>query len=178
MILFEISREAFLPFLVFSFLLGIVFGAIYDVFRIRRKAARRAGKKRLDFVLTLFEDIVFCLFAAVCMILVTYKLYFGIPRWYAYASCALGFYLWQKTVGRLIMKLSDKIINLIARALSFIKRKLVKPARSRIKKLTKKITAKCRRHKATVLHSKIGGEDGLPPGGNSRRSRVREPSGE
>ncbi len=147
MILFEISREAFLPFLVFSFLIGIMLGAIYEIFRIRRKAARKAGKYRLDLVLTVFEDIIFCLFASVCLILVTYKLYFGIPRWYSYAACALGFFLWQKTVGRLIMKLSDKIIDLISRALSFIKRKLVKPAFGKVKELTKKITAKRRLHK-------------------------------
>ena len=61
MILFEISREAFLPFLVFSFLSGIALGAIYDILRIRRMATRRAGKRRLDFVLTFFEDIVFLL---------------------------------------------------------------------------------------------------------------------
>lgn len=144
MILFEISREAFLPFLVCAFIIGIMLGAIYDVFRIRRKAARKAGKRRLDFVLTLFEDVVFCLFATVCMILATYKLYFGIPRWYAYVSCALGFFLWQKTVGRLIMKLSDKIIDLIARAFSFVKRKAVNSILSRVKKLTKKIIAKFR----------------------------------
>lgn len=147
MILFEISREAFLPFLVCTFILGIMLGVIYDVFRIRRKAARKAQKKRIDFTLTLFEDVVFCLFATVTMILATYKLYFGIPRWYAYVSCALGFFLWQKTVGRLIMKLSDKIIDLISRLLSLIKRKLLRPIFLRIKDLTKKITAKCRRHK-------------------------------
>ena len=156
MILFEISREAFLPFLVFSFLTGIVLGAIYDVLRIRRKATRRAGKRRLDFVLTVFEDAVFCLFATVSMILVTYKLYFGIPRWYAYAAFALGFFLWQKTVGRLIMKLSDKIIDLIARALSFIKRKLVNPVRSLIKNLTKKIIAKFRFKNKSPLPSPQG----------------------
>ncbi len=144
MILFEISREAFLPFLVFSFLIGIALGAIYDFFRIRRKAARRAGKTRLDFVLTLFEDVAFCLFSAVCMILATYKLYYGIPRWYAYGACALGFLLWQKTVGRLMMKLSDKIIDLVSRALSLLKRRAVMPAWSHIKKLTKKIIAKFR----------------------------------
>ena len=144
MILFEISREAFLPFLVFSFFVGITLGLVYDVFRIRRKAARKAGKRRVDFVLTFFEDVIFCLFATVSMILVTYKLYFGITRWYAYVSCVLGFFLWQKTVGRLVMKLSDKIIELIARAFSFVKRKAVKTILSRVKKLTKKIIAKFR----------------------------------
>ena len=147
MILFEISREAFLPFLIFSLLIGIMLGAIYDVFRIRRKAARRANKHLIDLIMTVFEDIIFCLFATVCMILVTYKLHFGIPRWYSYASCALGFYLWQKTVGRLIMKLSDKIIDLISRAFSFVKRKLLGPAFEKVKKLTKKTAVNCRLHK-------------------------------
>ena len=155
MILFEISREAFLPFLVFSFLSGVVLGALYDVLRIRRMATRRAGKHRLDLVLTFFEDVIFCLLATVTMILVTYKLYYGIPRWYAYAAFALGFFLWQKTVGRLIMKLSDKIIDLIARALSFVKIKLVKPVWSRVKKLTKKTIAKFRlKNKSAVSKEK------------------------
>lgn len=154
MILFEISREAFLPFLIFSFLIGIMLGAVYEIFRIRRIAARKAGKRRLDFVLTLFEDIIFCLFASISMILATYKLYFGIPRWYAYASCALGFFFWQKTVGRLIMKLSDKIIDLLSRALSFLKRRLIMPAWLRVKNLTKKITAKCHKIKIQKIKRK------------------------
>ena len=148
MILFEISRETFLPFLVLSFLIGMMLGAVYDVFRIRRKATRKADKKWLDLILTLFEDVVFCTFAAVSMILANYKLYFGIPRWYAYAACALGFFVWQKTVGRLIMKLSDKIIDLIAKALSLVKRKIMKPASAGVKKSAKKITAKC--HKIEI----------------------------
>lgn len=147
MILFEISREAFLPFLVCTFLIGILLGAVYEIFRIRRAASRKAGKRRLDFVLTLLEDVLFCLFASVALILATYKLYFGIPRWYAYVSVALGFFLWQKTVGRLIMKLSDKIIDVIAHLISLIKRKALTPMRSGIKKITEKITAKCRFHK-------------------------------
>lgn len=156
MILFEISREAFLPFLVCSFIIGIMLGAVYEIFRIRRKASRRAGKKRLDFVLTLFEDVIFCLFASVCLILATYKLYFGIPRWYSYGACALGFFLWQKTVGRLVMKLSDKIIDLIIRGLSFVKRKLIKPVWARIKKLTKKTTEKFRLKNKSPLPSPQG----------------------
>ena len=148
MILFEISREAFLPFLVFSLLTGIFLGAVYDIFRIRRKALRRANKNRLDLVLTVFEDIIFCLFAAVCIILVTYKLHFGIPRWYSYFACAGGFLLWQKTAGRLIMRLSDKIIELISKAALLIKRKILSPIGRAIKKPIKKITAKRRKHKS------------------------------
>ena len=151
MILFSVDREAFLPFLIVSFVFGIFFGLIYDVFRIRRIAFRRSRRlKRLrtaDAVIIFFEDLIFCVFVGIVMILISYKLYFGIPRWYSYASCALGFYLWQKTVGRLIMKLSDKIIDLLSRAFSFVKRKLLGPAFEKVKKLTKKTAANCRLHK-------------------------------
>jgi hypothetical protein len=45
------------------------------------------------------------------------------------------------------MKLSDKIIDVIAHLISLIKRKALTPMRSGIKKITEKITAKCRFHK-------------------------------
>ncbi len=141
MILFEISREAFLPFLVFSFLCGIAFGAVYDIFRIRRKAVRAAKRRILDLILTFFEDVIFCLFVTVTMILVCYKLYFGIPRWYSYAAAVIGFFLWQKTVGCLVMKVSDKIIEAIVRAGAFVKNKCVSPIIGGIKRLCSKYTS-------------------------------------
>ena len=156
MILFEISREAFLPFLVFSFLSGVILCALYDVLRIRRMATRRAGKHRLDLVLTFFEDVIFCLLSTVTMILVTYKLYYGIPRWYSYGACALGFLTWRKTASRLVMKLSDKIIGCITAALSAVNRKLVRPAFAKTKRLIKKTTAKIRLKNKSPLPSPQG----------------------
>lgn len=131
MILFRISRESFLPYLAVSFILGILFGMIYDVFRIRRVAFRCRERGRaariVENVIIFFEDTVFLLFVTVCLILTCYKTYFGIPRWYSYAAAALGFYIYYKTVGALVMKLSNKIISLIASALDFVRSRVIVP---------------------------------------------------
>ncbi len=154
MILFEISREAFLPFLVFSFFAGVFFGAVYDVFRVRRKAFSAAGRKTLDFVFTLLEDIAFCLFCTVVLILICYKLYFGIPRWYSYAAAIGGFCLWRATVGRVIMALSDRIISAVIRLFSFVKRRLIGPMIAFFKRILGKIGTKTAQKRAVQYTKK------------------------
>lgn len=138
MILFRVSREAFLPFLIFSFFAGIVFGAVYDVFRIRRIAFARDKTrrviKRVDAVIIFLEDVIFSLFIAVTMILICYKLYFGIPRWYSYGGAALGFFLWRVTAGKLVIKLADKIIAAISAFFAFILQRIITPPLSALKR--------------------------------------------
>lgn len=75
--LIPVSREIFLPVIVWSLALGIISGAVYDIFRIRRAAFRipgtrflRGGKGRADTVLTFFEDILFSLFCTSVFILI------------------------------------------------------------------------------------------------------------
>ena len=125
--LIPVAREAFLPLVVISFLAGIGFGIVYDLFRIRRAAFRlphtppthktglffyRHGTV-IDTVLIVFEDVLFSLFVAIAMILVTFKLYFGVPRWFAYAAAAGGFALYHVTVGRLVMRSVSLLFSLI-----------------------------------------------------------------
>lgn len=148
MILFEISREAFLPFLVFSFIIGVLLGPVYDIFRIRRKAIKKMGRMKLDFVLTFIEDILFSVFASVAIILVCYKLYFGIPRWYSYASALAGFFLWRVTLGELVMALSDKIISGIAMIFAFIKERLLAPIFRAVNGAAKKLSGKAAQKRA------------------------------
>ncbi len=148
MILFEISREAFLPFLVFSFIIGVLLGPVYDVFRIRRKAVKRMKRMKLDFVLTFIEDILFSVFASITLILVCYKLYFGIPRWYSYASAIAGFFLWRITLGKLVMALSDKIIAGVAAIFAFIKTKLLAPIFRIINGTARKLSGKVAQKRA------------------------------
>lgn len=146
MILFRVSREAFLPFLIFSFFAGIVFGAVYDVFRIRRIAFARDKTrrviKRVDAVIIFLEDVIFSLFIAVTMILICYKLYFGIPRWYSFGGAALGFFIYRITLGRLVIKLADKIIALVIAFFSFIKMKMIRPPIEALKRVSSGLYAK------------------------------------
>ena len=132
--LFPIDREVYLPFILWSLAIGFVFGAIYDIFRIRRAAFRLAsgnGKRegkgsRLkkavlsDTVIIFFEDILFSLFCSVVMILLAFKLHFGIPRWYSLFSALVGFLTYRNTLGRLVIASAEAIISLICRIVSKI----------------------------------------------------------
>lgn len=150
--LIPIAREAFLPFLVVSFLCGLCFGAVYEVFRIRRVAARmphgKTKKRRrrwLEPVLVACEDVLFSLFAAVTLILVSFKLYYGVPRWYAYGAALLGFLLWRMTLGALILACASRILALIDRFFAFLRRRLLLPCLNLLRRggsaVKKKLTA-------------------------------------
>lgn len=141
--LIPVSRDIFLLYGVWSFAAGILFGAIYDVFRIRRAAFRISGRRKavsgklrrfiyadisfIDTAVTFFEDILFFTFCAVTMILVNYKLCYGYPRWYAAAACVGGFSLYHVTVGRLVMFFERAILHAIADFFRFVKKYTVKP---------------------------------------------------
>ena len=149
MILFRISREAFLPFLIASFIAGLFFGAVYDVFRIRRRAfaSNESRKARIiDAAVIFIEDVLFSVFVAVAMILICFKFYFGIPRWYSFASAVLGFYVWRITLGRLVIKTADAIIALIKKILAFIATRILYPPVLALKKILLRIFGKLRTH--------------------------------
>ena len=119
MILFPVSREAYLPFLVCSFVLGILLGAFYEPFRIRRRLFCGGGD--LFTVITALEDVIFFVAAAVVMILACYKLNYGVPRWYAYVGAALGFAAWRKTAGRLVFPVTDGLKKALAPIFAHLK---------------------------------------------------------
>ena len=122
MILFPTPVDQFLPYLLCSFVLGIILGAVYEIFRLRRLAFK--GKARAAFftdtALIALEDTVFLVFTAVVMTLLAYKLNYGIPRWYSYGAAIVGVLLWRKTAGRLVISIGDKIILALKRAFGFV----------------------------------------------------------
>lgn len=162
--LIPVSREIFLPVIVWSLALGIISGAVYDIFRIRRAAFRipgtrflRGGKGRADTVLIFFEDILFSLFCTSVFILIAYRLSFGLPRWYSAAAYAGGFFLYRETVGVLVMRSAEAIIRALCRAVLFVYRRAICPA----------YTAKYEKH--LVLSFTV--PESSPPGsGNERKS--------
>jgi hypothetical protein len=141
--LIPIAPWAFLPLVLLSLLAGILLGAIYDIFRIRRVAFRLPREERTkesriarlfrrhlaltDTLLCFGEDLIFCLFGTVVLILMTYKLYYGVPRWYAFGATALGFWGYRMTLGRLVMRSAERVIDWIRRAVAFIRRRILLP---------------------------------------------------
>lgn len=147
--LIPVAREAFLPLLLLSLVAGWCFGALYDVFRIRRVAFRlpreenapQKGFRRLlyrnlertDTLLCFGEDILFSLFATVVLILMDFKLYFGVPRWYALGAAVLGFWFYRITLGRIVMRSAERVIGLIGAAVGFLRHRVLSPVAGRIK---------------------------------------------
>lgn len=105
MILFPVPREGYLPFLICSLAAGVLLGAFNELFRVRRRLFGGEGVLSVLFIAA--EDVIFFTVAAVVMILVSYKLNYGVPRWYSYGAAALGFVLWQRTAGVLVLRLAD-----------------------------------------------------------------------
>ncbi len=148
--LVAVGKTDFIPYVLWSFLLGIFISAIYDVFRIRRFALRKTEAaarlfKRLslvDAVLCFFEDILIILFSAVCVILLSFKLSRGIPRWYGIFAVLIGFTLYHVTLGRIVMLSASKILGAISALIKLMLRYTVKPLKKPIILLTERVKGK------------------------------------
>lgn len=132
----------------FRFLIpGIFLGIIYDVFRLIRigrndqtyriskeikkryfpkkekpegnKQKKRSKKIDPDMIFIFLEDICFFLIVAVTEILAIYYLNNGEIRIYCLIFSAVGFFAYQKTIGKLIIFLSRKIIYLVRKTICF-----------------------------------------------------------
>ena len=184
--LIPVSREIFLPVMIWSLALGILSGAVYDIFRIRRAAFRipgtrffRSGKGTPDVVLTFFEDILFSLFCTFVFILIAYRLSYGLPRWYSAAAYAGGFFLYRGTVGVLVMRSAEAVICAACRAVRFIYRTAIRPVvRFVSRAVTGAVMRQRRRRRAAftvryenrLLHS-LASPEFLPRPGADKRSQ-------
>ena len=110
----EISMTQQCMFFVYSILLGIVTGIIYDFFRIFRVALRHNA------VAVFFEDLLFCLIVSIMLILFIFCENYGIVRWFSFLGWMGGFYIYRQTVGRVVMAAAQMIIK-------FIKRYIISP---------------------------------------------------
>ena len=112
----ELSHLALAQLLFLSTVFGFFAGALYDVFRIRRIALKIP-------ILWHFEDFFFMVFCGVTYAVLFYALNSGRVRGFAFLGGIVGFYIYRKTLGRLVMALSERIIN----AVKYILRKIILP---------------------------------------------------
>ncbi|MBR6744515.1 MAG: spore cortex biosynthesis protein YabQ [Clostridia bacterium] len=121
---------------------GIFLGAVYDIFRLIRIArndrtynVRRAVERHFfpktvcnektkkyisEYALVLIEDILFFLIVAVTEILAIFHLNGGEIRMDCLMISVVGFFVYQKTLGRLIIFFSVKILYLIRRTIYLV----------------------------------------------------------
>ena len=99
---------------LFSCAVGGFLGAFYDVFRIIRVAFNS------KWTAVFFQDLLFCVLSAFCIILLVFHTNSGTVRWFSLLGCFLCFVLYHMTVGKLVMLAAKKIIAFIKKALRIL----------------------------------------------------------
>jgi len=120
--------------LVYSMVVGAALGILYDVFRIFRIAftadseekirIRHKNAKFIINALVFVQDLLFWLIAAIVTVLFIFMANTGQVRLFALGAQFLGFLAYHFTLGKLVMKISDKII----RGIKYILRMFMKYA--------------------------------------------------
>lgn len=129
----ELSQWSLVMLMAASIAVGFAFGALYDLFRIRRRASEltHRPKKLLTryvqgFIIVL-EDVVFFVFLA-CTTAVMYHVFTnGRVRLAALVFEALGFALYRISIGRLVMSVSSAVIAFFVMVLNALMRCIIAP---------------------------------------------------
>ena len=116
-----IEFNTLMLFFLYSLIVGLGIGVVYDVFRIARIILPKA--KAVIF----FEDLLFCLIAAVIMSIFIFNAGYGIVRGYALFGSGIGFTVYYMTVGKIVYRLSEIIIAFLKKAVRFIATVLAAP---------------------------------------------------
>ena len=151
--------------LILKFLIpGVFLGIVYDVFRLFRigrndkthlvfvslkrrfgwKSSRTKKRHISDVIWIFIEDILFFLIAAITEILVTYHLNGGEFRIYSLLLSLIGFFIYQKTVGNLLIYFSKKLLYLFRKIMYGICVAILLPCVA-IGKIFRKILTKFRK---------------------------------
>ena len=100
-----------------SCILGLIFGAGYDIIRvlyvllgIRGKAAS-APKIWVAFLLYLAGDLAYMLAVTISASVFLYHSNYGQFRLFLLFGCLSGFFVYQKTIGRLVMAAAETIVK-------------------------------------------------------------------
>lgn len=112
--------------LLYSFLLGIFLGIVYDWFRIRRrlfsiKAAKKSDADKgtkgriylIEDVIIFFEDVLYGIICSIVMCIFLFYINHGRFRAITLIGAGVGFLIYYKTVGRLVLFCSEKIVGFI-----------------------------------------------------------------
>ena len=99
--------------------MGGLLCAVYDIFRVIR--LRLGLRKGIPLFIC---DFAFCMFAAVCMLVLFFNLTYGKVRVYAFWFAFLGFGLWRITLGRLIVATLLWLLGKLSHLLNIAKQRI------------------------------------------------------
>lgn len=170
-------------FVIASLIFGVLLGAVYDVFRIFRffiggriKTGERAKKDKkalvseiLFHVMQFFLDFLFCLICTAAAIALFSSYGKGQARIISLVAMALGFLLWNKTMGRLAYPFATLLKKILYITFRFIYRHTIahlfnftdKAYRKAKNKLTDKQMKKYDKNQKEKVSRFIKGEEKL-----------------
>ncbi len=106
---------------VSSVALGVFFGVIYSLFKVRRtyfpfklfNLSKNKSVFVIEEIITFFEDVLFALICAVSTCVFIYYTNAGRFRGIALIGSALGYLIYYNTLGKIVLKCSGYIINFL-----------------------------------------------------------------
>lgn len=104
-----------------SLLLGFSFGLLFEVTRFIRLAFPHGT------AMIFLEDFLFFLPVTFFTLLFLFCFSDGVIRWYILAGIFLGFLIYLKTLGRLLLFFANAILSFLRAVLSFLRRKIFSP---------------------------------------------------
>lgn len=114
------SYSQIYTFILYSAVIGFVFGCVYDALRLIRTAFYMAGKKVLTNVIYFTCDVLFFIIIAVASAIFIFHVNNGRIRGIAIFGSLAGFTVYYNTVGRLTSAVYRYIIKGVYRVLRFI----------------------------------------------------------
>ncbi len=117
----NVSQGRLLYILFVSLVLGVFLGVVYDVFRIRRisysvgkeKLKKNNIRERIETAIIAFEDVLYSLICSIVVCIFIFHTNSGKFRALALFGALSGFYIYYKTVGRLVIACSERIIRFV-----------------------------------------------------------------
>lgn len=129
----EISQALYGAIFIYSIVIGIILGVVYDVFRIQRITMESDNKyfTVIRDIIIFIEDIIFAIISAIFIAIMIFYVNNGQIRWFALFGTSIGFIIYYNTIGRIVILCSEKIIAFIRYCIRMIKnlvcRFLIKP---------------------------------------------------
>lgn len=133
----DLSQEVLLSLLIKSFILGVALGVFYDFIRAVKMffgvryahpiVKSSAVVNVFSYAVTFLTDIAFWSVVGVASILLMYAVGGGVFRGLTYVGLAVGALLYYFSIGRLVLRVSERLVGLIKKALRRVALVLAKP---------------------------------------------------
>lgn len=100
---------------IFFFIIGIIIGVIFDIFRVLRKSFKTPD------IITLAEDIIFLAISGILIIYSTIKLNNGEIRFFLFIAIFLGIFMYSLTISKICVIILYEFVKICKKIFLFPK---------------------------------------------------------